>query len=188
MSSQKKVTIPVHLTIREESLTALTKGSVAVSPSDALGTRCTMYLENTANGAILLTPDQVAEIEKNFGKAIRGGGDVVRASEGAAQKEDGALAVVSYLDESYKPLIEARAKESGLSVKDMLSELYQVAIANDWIWGITVEGKSTLFKAEDVAFLRAELGTENYSGAQIIALIKSLSRKRRGVDSEVVTA
>lgn len=187
MAVKQRVVVPISLSLRQETLERLTASVTDVSPSDALGARASAYLENLADGGMALTPDQVTQVEAVYKKPIRNGNDVVAAVQKSSGFEDGVV-FPNRLDPSFMPPLEERAREVGRPVSELLSDMIEYALENDWLLGIQFEGKRRTFSPANEAYLTAELG-ENFTVDQLVTAFKQLKRKGKKVEEpELVEA
>jgi hypothetical protein len=183
---KQRVSVPIQVSLREETLTRLTASNPTVSPSESLSSRCSQFLELLADGGLALTPDQVAEVEKNFGKTIRGGPDVVRATEPRAGKLEGDLAYTFTIDPQWQVPLEERARESGRSVADLLREMNEIALENNWVFGLSYEGTRHTFPPAEQRFFAEALG-ENFTIRDLASSYRELLRQSKKAGKKAET-
>ena len=180
MAVKQRVLLPISLSLRQETLDRLTASVTDISAADALSARASAYLENLADGGMALTPDQVTQIEASYQKPIRNGNDVVAAVQKSSGFENGVV-FPNRIDPSFLPPLEERALEVGRSVNDLLSDMVEFGLENNWLYGIQFDGKRRTFSPDNEAYLAKEIG-DNFTVDQLVAAFKQLKRKGKKVE------
>jgi hypothetical protein len=138
---KQRAIIPLTVSIKEESIAKLVPAGSSTPVADALSARCSQYLEVTADGGLVLRSEELSEIEKNWGKQIRSGQDVVKATMiKAGRTEEGQTRFEGYLDPVWTEPLKVLALESGRSVDELVREVYEMALENNWLYGFKFEG------------------------------------------------
>lgn len=175
----QKLNVPVTLSLRQETVEKLTTGLTTVSPADALASRCNQYLELVSDGAVLITPDEVSQIESNTRKQVNSSRDVVKASEGGHEVDDGQGCYKWRIDPAYLEPIKAMAEQAGRSVGEWIGDAMDWAWTNNWIADVSVPGMHRKFPQEQEDWLKQELGKDYFTVADLISHIKELKRGKK---------
>lgn len=172
-----QVTLPISITLDKTYYDTLIKDvSPNVQPIDVLSRKAQAFLESFALGGVMLKPDQVSEIERNCGKSISHGDDVVRATEAPAKKSGGRAAFEVTIDPTWMVPFEDLAKTTGRTVEALISDMWEFALQNNWAYNFRPAFPPVYIG--DYAFLQEFTGTERPTGEELISAIKELQRRR----------
>lgn len=189
MAQKERTTVVLQVSIRPSTFDSLAANMQGVAPSDALSGMCSLFLENTACGGVALTPDQVSQIQKNWGKTVTGGKDVVRATESQKDLENGQGTYKFSIDPSFVPPLNQRAMEVGRPVGELMSDVVDYALANNWIYSITYEGKRRTFPPAIEDKLAEVIGKSNFTVYDILERLKEFEKAaRKNKKEELVEA
>lgn len=157
----RTVNVPLgSIELRSESYDKHVKAAGGTDPAGAIKHRIEKYLELSADGGLLLPPESIAEIEAAIGKRVTNARDVVQAAAKSGSIEDGAWAFRFSIDPSYREPIEERAKEMGRTPKELIQDMVDYAIEQNWYMGIETEGTRRTFPPRIEKFLAERLGQD----------------------------
>jgi hypothetical protein len=184
----KQVTVPLNVTLREETFAALTSGIRDVQPTDVLRRRAEQVLETMAGGGLVLTPDHVKEIEGNSKKPVQSGRDVVLATESPAQRIDGGLSIQLRLDPAWEEALKTLAESSGRTVDMLIFDMWDIALENQWCYSITPKYPPVYLDTETYELVQKITDVERPNTNQIRTALKRLisqaKRKSRSEEPE----
>lgn len=186
MAQKSRINLGLQVVIRPETFDRLSQNMQGVAPSDALSGMCSTFLENTADGGLALTPDQVTKIQQNYGKVIASSKDVVRATESQKNLSEGKSTFTFSVDPSFLPPLEQRAKEVGRPIGELMSDVVDWALFNNWIYDVTYEGKRRTFSPAVEDALAKKIGVPNFTIADLVNYIADLERAVRKAEREAV--
>jgi hypothetical protein len=185
---KQRAIIPLTVSIKEESIAKLVPAGSSTPVADALSARCSQYLEVTADGGLVLRSEELSEIEKNWGKQIRSGQDVVKATMiKAGRTEEGQTRFEGYLDPVWTEPLKVLALESGRSVDELVREVYEMALENNWLYGFKFEGSRHTISTANEKFLASRIdGTLTID--KVVAYIRELEKTAKKVNTELAIA
>lgn len=188
MAQKTRVNLALQVNIRPETFDRLTQNMQGIAPSDAISGMCATFLENTADGGVALTPDEVSKIQKNYGKVVTNSKDVVRATESQKNLSEGRGTFTFSLDPSFLPPLEQRAREVGRPIGELMSDMVDYALYNNWIYDIKYEGKRRTFPPFVEEALAKKIGIQNFTVTDLLNYISDLERQARKAEREAVVA
>lgn len=188
MAQKARINLGLQVVIRPETFDRLTQNMQGVAPSDALSGMCATFLENTADGGVALTPDQVTKIQENYGKVIVSAKDVVRATESQKDLSEGQGKFTFTVDPSFIPSLEQRSKETGRPIGALMGDVVDWALFNNWVYDVKFEGKRRTFPPVVEEALEREIGKKDFTITDIVEHIGSLKRAARKAEREAVPA
>lgn len=182
------VNLPLSIALPKAAYVALTSDiAPGIQPVDVLSRRVQLFLESLASGGVMLKPEQVVEIENNSGKTVRDGQDVVRATEAPAKKASGRIAIEVTIDPAWSDPLNEIARSSGRSLEDMLSDMWEISLQNNWAYNFTPAYPPIYIKDSDYDLLRGITEQTRPTGDEIVTAIRELQsasrRKLRVVQS-----
>lgn len=186
MAQKARINLGLQVVIRPETFDKLTQNMQGIAPSDALSGMCATFLENAADGGVALTPDQVSTIQKNYGKVVTGAKDVVRATESQKNLSEGRGTFTFSLDPSFLPPMEQRAREVGRPIGELMSDVVDYALYQNWIYDIKYEGKRRTFSPAVEDALAKEIGKQNFTVADLVNYMADLKKIARKSEREAV--
>ena len=161
---------------------------MAIPPGEALASRASQMLDVIAEGGLILSTDDVAEISTNTGKPVENRRDVVKATEAKAYKRDGQLLLTALIDPAYEGPLQEAADMGGRTLQEHCSEVMNWALSQGWLLEVPQPGAMRVFTKEQEAWLSKELGLENFSVAELIGHIKAIKRGKKAEVPELTTA
>ena len=183
----KQSTIPITIRISEEALALVSAGIKATPVAEALGSQCSQFVEAMAHGGMMLSGDHVREIENNHKRSISTARDVIKATEGAAHKEDGRSKYSFTIDPAFEPRLLERASEIGRTPGELMRDTIDFAIEQEWVYGISTGDRRRAFTNQQEDELKALLGKDDFTVADIIAGLKARA-KRTSKEPELIEA
>lgn len=187
MAQKQRITIALQVNIRPEVFDRLTENfQGGVSPADALGGMCSVFLEKMSDGGVMLSPDEVSTIQKNYGKIIGSARDVVRATESQKNLEEGMGTYKFSIDPSFLPPLEQLSKEIGRPLNELMGDFIDMAIGNNWLYSIVYEGKRRTFSPDAEDKLAKKIGKQDFSIEDIMEYIRLLEKTARKAEQEAV--
>jgi hypothetical protein len=175
----KQVIVPTNISLRSETLEALTANVRDVSPSEVISNRATQCLETIASGGVLLTPDQVAEIEKAGKTTVNRGQDIVSAVQKGHGISEGAAVFPIKLDPEFLGPLQLRADECGRTMQDLMNDMVDIGLENNWVYGLSFDGQRRTFSPSHEKFFTEITGIDNFTVADIEAAIREIQRPKR---------
>lgn len=188
MAQKARINLGLQVVIRPETFDRLTQNMQGIAPSDALSGMCATFLENTADGGVALSPDQVTTIQKNYGKVVTSAKDVVKATESQKNLSEGRGTFTFSLDPTFLPPMEQRAREVGRPIGELMSDVIDYALYNQWIYDITYEGKRRTFPPAVEDALAKEIGKQGFTVTDLVNYIADLKRIARKAEKTEVAA
>lgn len=177
MAQKARINLALQVVVRPETFEKLAQSMQGVAPSDALSGMCATFLENTADGGLALTPDQVTTIQKNYGKTISSSRDVVRATESQKNLSEGRGTFTFSLDPTFLPPLEIRAKEVGRPIGELMSDMVDYALYNNWLYDIKYEGKRRTFPPDIEEKLAKKIGKQGFTVTDLLNYVRDLERQ-----------
>ena len=172
-----EVTIPLSVTLDKQAFESITKNiAPGVQPIDVLSRKAQLFFQHLANGGVMLKSDQVTEIERNSGKAISSGDDVVRATEAPAKKASGRMTFEVSIDPTWTGPLQEIADTGGRTIDELISDMFEIAMENQWCYGTLPQFPPVYIG--DYSFIQEFTGRERPTGEEIVAAIKDLQSKR----------
>lgn len=175
MATNKSVDIPLQVNLTQSAYDILAAGIKDQPVAVGLAQKATVIFDNLANGGVLLTPDQVRKIEQASRKEINRGADVVAAVQGGNNIEEDAKVRKWRLDPVYDDPLEEMARTTGRSVDDLLSDMMNMAIENNWIFGFIPSNGPVFLTDSDLRYWQQVTGKQNPMGADITAAMKQIT-------------
>ncbi len=164
--------IPITLTLTQRTYDVLA-ATVKDQPVErTLAGRAEVLLENIATGGMVLSPDQVRNIENVTGKEINRGADIVAAVQAANDMEENSFVHKVTVDPIWKEPLEQKAVETGRTVDQLLTDAVAIGFENNWIYGMVPDNPPIFFTNADLAYWQRETGKPRPSGADVTAAAK----------------
>jgi hypothetical protein len=173
----KQSSVPITLRISEETLNTVSREFQSTPVAEALGSRCSQFVEALANGGFMLSGDHVRAIETNYKRPVSNPKDVIKATEVSAKKEDGRNVYSFSIDPAEEPRLLERATEIGRTPAELMRDVIEYALDNEWVYSIHVEGVRRYFTNQQEDEFADMLDKKSFTIGDILAFCKS--RKKR---------
>jgi hypothetical protein len=178
------VRVPIEVTLRQQTFEKLSASVQDVPVADALSSQVQQFLENRADGALVLKPEHIAKIEEVTGKKIKNAQDVVTAALVPAGQDESGSIIKVHIDPTWMGPLAERAKEMGLTVDYLLSDLIQLGLESNWAYGLDASYKPPVY-LPNYGIVEELTGKLRPTGAEVEQAIRELQRKaRRGGKKE----
>jgi hypothetical protein len=174
MAREEKVTLNLgYLQFSKSAIEAIRKQDGREDPGPVLASLATYYLNHHGSGALLLTGQQVAQLEKTTGKEFSTGDEVVKAIQHAEKRDDGNYTVSAQIDPAYYDNLRQVAEWRSSTIDDVLQDCLNTCLNNSWLESWEGKGGAIQLTAEDRAALEEIIGKKSFFGRDIVKALKA---------------
>jgi hypothetical protein len=174
------VTVPITVSLRQETLTAFQEQNKDIPVGDWMGSKARQWFENFVNGAVFLTPDQTRKIEEMAGAPIASGHDIVASvAKGNGMSEDGERTFMLRIDPAFVGPLKTRADEMGITVEQLINDTWSMACDNNWAMFLEPEYRPPIFLPH-YQVVQKLTGKDRPTGAEIEKAIGELVTLAKG--------
>jgi hypothetical protein len=173
--------LPVLLDLAPKETTVKAFGP---NPVEAMKSACYDFLEQLAEGGIMLSPQDTEKIAKNYGKGLHSARDVVKATEAQAGLEDGLPTYKFSLDPAWTPPLEQRARDMGTTLADLMRMSIDMALENNWLYGVQSGGIRRTFEPAEEEFFRGVTGKRDFTVGDIVTAYRKKKNVLREFEPE----
>ena len=136
----------------------------------------------------MLGPDHVTAIETNYKQAVGGPKDIIKATEAAASREDGRNSYKFTIDPAFEAPLQERANEIGRTPGELMGELVDYALDQQWVYSLQYEGMRRTFSREQDAALADLIGKPDFTVSDIITALRARGKRSKEDKLESVEA
>lgn len=169
---RNNITVPLQVDLRRETVDKYEEIAKGQPLADLLSTRAKLILENIADGAVLLTADQVSAIEATTRKPVKSGKDIVLAAQKGVGIEDGQNVIKHRVDPAFIDALRLRAQEAGRSLDDLFSDAFDIALENQWVYGIDPVGFRRTFTPKQIERISDVLGRDTFEVEDLVVALE----------------
>jgi|SRR6185312_7806056 len=171
--ARQDISVPLTVYLRKETVAKYEEAAKGAPLAEYLSNRTKLTLENIADGGMVLSLDQVEAIEKATGKPVRNGKDVVAAAQRGVDIDEGQNVIKWKIDPAFMDAIKIRAQECGRPVNDLFTDMCDIALENQWIFGVDPVGFRRTFTPAQIERISDLIGKDTF---EVDDLIDALSR------------
>lgn len=182
--AQKQFSVPITIQVGEKALETMQQMCSDTPVAEALASRCSMFVEALMAGGIMLDSNHVSQVQANYGKPIQTARDVVRASERAADREDGRTKFSFSVDPVYEEPLKDIAKQNGTDLAGYMASVLEFALENQWVASVTIDGKKRVFTAEQEKFFEEFTGFKQFTVRDLVAACSRRGKRKVEVESD----
>lgn len=176
MASNNSVNVPITVNLTQPVFQIMQEANKDIPLATALSNKATVFFDNLANGGMMLTPDQIKKIEQVYKKPIDRGADVVAAVQAGSSIEDDSRVRKWKLDPVYDEPLEEAARNAGRSVDELLSDMMNMAIENNWIFGFVPQNGPVFLTEADLRYWQQATGKQKPTGADMTEAVKKMTQ------------
>lgn len=132
------------------------------------------YLSAYANGGLMLSADDLADIGQVCGSDITSSSDIVEAVKSGAGKHTENSFQVS-VDPSLMANVEESARVLGISVEQWVYNCWGHILANGWLYGISADTTWVALNKSQCETVRAIIGRDCTSSTDVMEAITAKS-------------
>jgi len=175
MAKVEPISVPALLTLKAETYQKLAAESKS-DPATTIRTWAEWFLEQYATGGLMLQPRHMEALQKANGDApFTEAAQIVRLVEKALGFHDGAFVIRFEIDPSLHVPLEGHAKEMGLTVKEVLTEVANCVLQNGWAFELYPEGGNIPMDATDRREFVRLLGKQTFNSKDVLAMLRKRS-------------
>jgi hypothetical protein len=171
-----KLTLPVELTISKdayEKIAAVKKtdgGNLAL----ALSIMCAQFLDQFANGGIMVKPENLKKIEEAVGSPVANDTDLLEVIQKSAGREEGQYTIKVNVEPALWPAIAEHAQVIGMTPEEVMTDMAMRMIRDSLAFYVNNQTYEPVvyLTEKDGRKLEKLLGKKKFSGADILSLIK----------------
>lgn len=139
-------------------------------------------VEQFARGGAMVPAEQVTYLSDLTHIPIYGAEDLVEIVENTARRNspDGTLRVVVDIDPAFAPALEERAYMQGRTPQEIITEVCQIVITNNWLYDLQTSGGMIPLLEDQRIALEKAIGKAPITSVDLVEWITSEPRRESG--------
>ncbi len=172
--AEKRVEVPIVLHLKPADYQKLTESKD--NPKEVFETWASWFLTQYAAGGFMLQAQHLEAIREFAKDPVLEPAAVVRLCKaGIGVGEQGGLEFKVNLDPAFAGTMRERAKEMGVDLQYLLTDAFNTAMQNGWLYEVGMGLAATAnFTEEEHKFLAEVIGKQQFFGSDIVAAVRKL--------------